>query len=283
MLAPTLAPTLAQLQRDFMAHLLAPAGTTNRFVIRDAIIDDRNENGISAETRLHVYHYGYRARLLEVMQDVFERTWAYLGDDGFERAARDYIEATPSNGKTLNRFGEHFSAWLVSQYADDGEIAEIARIDWMMRCAFDGADAVPIGTTHLTQITAEDWAVVGFAFHPTLTLAPFHYNAASMWEALERGEAPPAAAPLSAETSIVVWRRDVRPHFRTIDQMEAAAIQQMRAGASFAAMCEAMSAAFPVEDIARLAGQWLRRWLDDEMLCAVLLPSELSTPSQTAS
>jgi hypothetical protein len=263
---------LRQTQRRFMDYLLAAqtdAASPSTAPIHAEILDGGR---VSVERRLHIYHHAYRARLVEVMQDVFERTWAYLGDNGFEQAAHGFIEQHPSSQKTLNRYGEQFPAYLAQTFEDDPDIAEVATVDWMVRCAFDGADAAPITPAALASLVPEDWAVVGFTFHPTTAVTPIGYNAASIWEALENTLPPPPATRLPQETSLVVWRREFRPHFLTIDATEAAAIAALQTGASFAETCDRLATMYPDADVATMAGVWLRRWLADDMLIAVRLP-----------
>ena len=255
---------LATLQRDMIDFILQspiPAPGTHR-ITAEVVSTPK----LAPEQRLYVYHYGYRARLVEVMRDVFERTWAYLGDDGFEVAAHGFIESAPSTGRTLNRFGETFATWLTSEYPNDIEVVEIAMIDWMMRVAFDGLDMAPISLAALAQLKAEDWATVGFDFHPTLALSPITHNAASIWESLERGETPPNAMRLPEETFLLAWRKDVRSHFVTIGSAERIAIEHLRGGASFAETCDRLSGLLPDEEIPAAMGSWLGRWLSEEML-----------------
>lgn len=232
-----------------------------------AVVADSGRVGV--EQRLHIYYHAYRSRLVEVLQDVFERTWTYLGDDGFEHAAREFIDETHSSARTLNRFGESFPAWLRQKFPDDGVVAEVALIDGLLRCAFDGGNAAPLQLTDLAAISGEDWATVGFDFHPTLVLAPLAFNAARIWEALESGVSPAAPAKLAAPTFLVVWRRDFRPHFKTVEAIEAAAIVSLRGGKSFASTCESLEISFLEDNTVAKLGESLRRWIDDEMLISI--------------
>jgi hypothetical protein len=262
---------LAELQQRFLAYLLVPSqslATQQHFI--SELID--GENAIRSSARLGIYHHAYRARLLEVMQDVFERTWAYLGDDGFAAAAHGYIESAPSSGRTLNRFGESFPAWLATSYPADGDLAEVARIDWMMRIAFDAADAVPISFDALAILGPEQWDGARFVFHPSLQTARMHYNAASIWGALEAEHAPPPPERLVTPAAIVVWRKDTRPHFLTVGALEAEAITRLQRGETFGQMCEALNEIAAEADVALAVGGWLKRWLDEGMLSDLKVP-----------
>lgn len=252
---------LQQLQQNFIALLHNEANTIGTEVVAGGRID--------VATRLHIYHHGYRARLLEVLQDVFEHSWGYLGDDAFNEQASGFIESQSSTYRTLNRYGDGFPKYLASQFPKDAEIAEIAQLDWMMRCAFDGANATPLTVNDLARIAPAQWAHLGFKFHPTLTLHTFSYNAASIWDALDHNQAPSPAQALAEIATIVVWRRDVRPHFMTVDALQAKAISLLQGGASFAASCEQLQVTFPKMDVVPALGVAMRSWLDNEMLVAI--------------
>jgi hypothetical protein len=253
-------PLLAA-QRDFLAFL---HDAPNEFAACVA------EGGrIDPERRLAIYHHAFRARLLEVMQDVFERTWAYLGDDAFAASVNSFITDHPPAERTLNRFGAQFPSWLSQRFPRDRDIAEVATLDWMLRCAFDGADCPPLQIDTLAALDAEAWSSAGFEFHPTLSVAPVTHNAASIWEALENGAAPPAAAALPTPAFLLVWRKQFQPHFITIDAVEAEAIAMLRDGLSFATTCATLEAHHPGCEISQFIGGALRRWVDEEMLVRV--------------
>lgn len=248
-------------QRDFLAFL---HNAPNEFITRVA------EGGrIDPQRRLAIYHHAFRARLLEVMQDVFERTWAYLGDDAFAGSVNGFIADHPPAERTLTRFGAQFPAWLAQRFTSDRDIAEVATLDWMLRCAFDGADVTPLQIDALAALDADAWSRAGFEFHPTLVVAPVTHNAASIWEALEHGATPPAAAALPTPACLLVWRKQFQPHFITIDAIEAEAIAMLRDGLSFATTCATLEAHHPGCEISQFIGGALRRWVDEEMLVGV--------------
>jgi hypothetical protein len=255
---------LSELQNRFIGYLHSDASVGNA-ELHAGIVDDGR---IGVERRLHIYHHAYRARLIEVLQDVFERTWAYLGDDGFADCADAFIESHPSAARTLNRFGADFPAWLVERFPNDGEIAEVATIDWQLRCAFDGPDAAPLSHANVTALSVEDWAVVGFEFHPTANVVPISYNAASIWDALEQGQTPPPVTKLDEPTFLLTWRKGLQPHFVSIGRAEADAIALLQDGESFAATCTILDERYPNAEIAQMLGKALRRWVDEEMLIA---------------
>lgn len=224
---------------------------------------------IGVDLRLHIYHNAYRMRLVECLQDSFEKTWTYLGDSAFEAAALSFIEATPPSLRSLRWYGDAFPAWLAERFPDDGDIAELAAIDWQLRRAFDGPDADPIPPAGLAGLAEDDWETVGFRFVPTLHLLPIRYNTVAIWHALDEEQAPSVVVPLPEPAWLLIWRIGWQPHFRTVGAVEQAALSQLLEGASFAAVCASLSRQFSDEEAAAVAGESLGIWLHDEMIAGL--------------
>lgn len=251
-------PDLTDLQIAFHDHLLNLPSTIEHEVL---------EGGrIGVDHRLHIYHNAYRARLLENLQDAFEKTWAYLGDEAFEATALAFIEDNPPRHRNLRWHGAAFPQWLENRFPKDFDIAELALIDWKLRLAFDGPNATPIQQAELAGLSAEDWATVGFQFVPTLFIAPLRFNTVNIWHAIDQEQAPPAAGPLAQSTWLLIWRKGWQPHFRTIQAVEHAALSQLQDGASFAQVCAALSEQFSDQEAASVAAASLRTWLQDALI-----------------
>ena len=150
-------PELTDLQVAFHDHLLNLPSTISQEV---------SEGGhIGVDHRLHIYHNAYRARLLENLQDAYEKTWAYLGDETFESSALAFIEDNPPRHRNLRWHGAAFPQWLAERFLQDQDIAELALIDWQLRLAFDGPNATPVQPAELAGfLEVEQLAPVGGYF-----------------------------------------------------------------------------------------------------------------------
>ncbi|MGH6645352.1 HvfC/BufC family peptide modification chaperone [Aquabacterium sp.] len=223
---------------------------------------------------LGIYHHAYRARLLETLRDSFGHTLMYLGDEWFDALSAEFIEAHPSASANLRWYGAAYPDWLAQRldHADDlgdhPEVAELARVDWALRSAFDGPDAQALAMTDLAALAPEAWATVVFKPHPTLALLSLRCNTLSLWHALDQDAEVPAAEALPSAMTVAAWRLDERPHFRSASPMEAVALQALLQGHSFAETCDLLSARFPEENAAALAGGFLRRWTEEGLLSA---------------
>jgi hypothetical protein len=239
--------SLIDLQRQFCARLLdAPNAIADRLA------------GETAELGLAVYHHAYRAQLVACLADTYEKLWAWLGDESFQAAAERYVAAHPPRSWTLNDYGASFPAFLADLYPDDAEVAELARLDWALRRAFDGEDASPISAADLAEV---DWETARFRFTPTLQVFPIRTNCAPIWNALAVEETPPPAAALGEPAAIRVWRLGLAPQFSSMDACEYDSLCRLQAGASFSDLCahlgETLGEAQATPTIAQVLGTWL--------------------------
>lgn len=254
---------LLRLQAEFQHHLLGAPST-----IADTVAPGR---GIGVARRLQIYHHAYRARLVETLADTFGHTARYLGEDWFETDAGAYVETHPSTRPSLRDYGSDFPAWLQDRHPQDGDIGELAAIDWALRRAFDGPDATVLGLADLAALAPEAWATLGLQLQPTAMMLTLHFNSLALWQALDADQAPPLATPLATPGALLVWRRDLQPHFRSLSAVEALALQRLMAGDSFEGVCRTLAERFVDQDAAAEAGTLLRRWVDDGLLAGVLL------------
>ena len=240
--------SLAQLQRDFSAHILTGA----------AEVEPHIKGG--ARRGLAVYRHAYRATLTECLRDSFEKTLLWLGEDAFDAAALIHIPGHPPSSWTLADYGRGFDQTLAGLYPDDPEIEELAWLDWSLRRAFDGPDAPPLDPAALAEV---DWDAARLSLAPTLVMCPVTTNCAALWTGLVNEE-PPAAQTLDGFAGLIVWRQALSPRFVTLTQPEYRALEQAKAGVSFGAICSGLAEEFPdPEAAAAYAGGLLGRWLAD--------------------
>lgn len=251
---------LAQVQRDLHDYLL-DAG--------DAVLPRIKSGGrIGVTQRLGIYHNAYRVRLADTLRDTYEKTWTYLGDAHFDSCARAYIDAHPPRHRSLRDYGGQLPDWLAAQFPSDLDIAELARMDWHLRQAFDGPDAEAIGLDALADIAPERWETLGFEPVPTLQLLPLQFNTPAIWTALDHGDAPPEAQPLSEPAGLCIWRRGWQPHFRTLDEVEYRALLQVQQGRRFAAICPLLAEG--CDDAQARIARTLQAWFNEGVIARVV-------------
>lgn len=250
---------LARVQGDFQHFLLNVAST-----IAEQI---RPGGRIPVDKRLGIYHNAYRVRLVDNLRDTYEKTWTYLGDTLFEQCALAYVETHPPAHRSLRDYGAALPDWLAARFPDDLDIAELARMDWLLRQAFDGPDAEALSLDALADLTADDWEKLGFCFVPTLALSPLRFNTPAIWRALDQGAPPPTALRLPASAGLCVWRRGWQPHFRTLDETGFTALSRLCESARFAEVCQTLSET--CADASTRIAHYLRSWLTDGLVAGL--------------
>ncbi|MGH8673086.1 MAG: DNA-binding domain-containing protein [Burkholderiales bacterium] len=252
---------LLQVQLAFQDHLLHGSQE-----IAGAV---RPGRGLDIAGRLAIYHHAYRARLVDAVREGHEHTASWLGAQAFDELAGEFVEHHPSRHPNLRWYAQGFAPWLQTRRPDDRVLAELATLDWALRCAFDGPDAPVLGLADLARVSADEWSRVGFELQPTAARRVFRWNALAIWHALDEDLAPPLERKLEQPVDGLIWRRDLQPHFRSLQPFEAAALNLIGSGIGFGAACEELAARFPEGDAAREVGALLRRWIDDGLLSAL--------------
>lgn len=252
------APQLLDLQQSLQAYLIG----------QESLIDTklRRGPGIAVERRLSIYHHAYRARLQDTLADSYGHTLRYLGADWFERDALAFVEGHGSHHFSLRWYGADFADWLALRWPDDGEIAELAALDWALRSAFDAADAPVLTMSDLAALSPEDWADLRLKLPPSYARLKQSFNTLALWQGLDNDETPPAAQPLSTPLDLLVWRRGHSPHFRSLGPLEAQALDALAAGRSFAETCADLAEMQPELNVPAEMGALLRRWVEEELL-----------------
>lgn len=243
---------LRELQRRFLAGIVEDDADAEALIVDDA--------RVGAAKRLAIYRNNYRASLTGVLADHHERLHAWLGDEQFDTVAGAYVAAHPSTTRNLRHYGGGFAAFLAGHFPDDGELAELARLDWALRAAFDAPDVPALDAVRVTGL-GETWLEQPLTLHPSARLLSARFNVAALWRALDAGEEPPEPVALAAPVVLLVWRNGLQPHFRSLSEAEAAALARLEAGATFtglsAHVIEAVGEAAAMEELAGWLGQWL--------------------------
>ncbi len=250
---------LSELQTDFQRILLNADCTGADWVNVSA-------HGISPQDRLGIYHNAYRVRLIDVLLDTFEHTAAYLGDDWFHQLASVYVQSHHSKQCNIGLYGRAFPQFLADQLVDDGEVSELAMMDWKLRRAFDGADSTAMTHDHLEQLVTANSNTVCLQPVPTLSMSTQHFNTLDIWHAINQDERPPVVERLPQPIDVLIWRKGNSPHFRSLSKIESSAIACVCSGFTLDAIGTALEKQFPDTDVATEFGVTLHRWLDDQLL-----------------
>jgi hypothetical protein len=69
----------------------------------------------------------------------------------------------------------------------------------------------------------------------------------------------------------LIWRKSLNVSFRSLAAAERWALDAAQRGERFPAMCEGICAFVSPDEAPALAAGWLRTWVDDELITAVVV------------
>jgi hypothetical protein len=232
--------------------------------------DDKIKSAISGESpeqinlRLDIYANSYRLRLMEALSDTFPALHTLVGDERFAQLASDYIDDNPSQHFSLRYFGHHLSSWLES-YSLTNEfpvIAEISAFEWSLREAFDAADDSLLTVENLQNIPAQQWESLVFTFHPSVQRIDLLWNTAQLWKVIDEGTEQIEIEKSDCPTGWLVWRKDLKTWFRSMEVDEAWAVDQMMSGENFSTICNGLTEWVDEEFAAQRAVGFMQTWLE---------------------
>lgn len=248
---------LAELQRGMQAHVLREDATALDAVAASA--------DAGAGRRLGVYAHAYRARLLGVLRNDFPGLRALAGEDDFERLALAYVQATPSTHFNVRWYGARLPAFARERapWSTRAELAEMAELEWKLGLAFDAADQASVEFAALAALAPADWPALRLGLDASLQRARLTRNVDAIRRAVDREEAAPALETLAAAQGWATWRREWIVRHRRLEDDEAAALDAVAQGATFADLCAQLCRWHAAEDVAARAATLLRRWVED--------------------
>jgi hypothetical protein len=275
-------PGLAETQRLFWQLVSAPEG------VRAALATPGSEGArlragveaiiasdarLSAVERLDIYAEMYFYRLHDCLAEDFRAVHAVIGPTRFHNLVTDYLLAHPSTHPSLRFAGRHLPRLLDSHplAAQWPFLADLARFEWAIIDAFDAADAAPLTARDLESVPAPAWAALRLRLVPSVRLLEARAAVQEVWSQVDRCGTP--TAPLVTPTNLLVWRSDLRVFHRPVEAAEYAALQRVRGGATFGAICEDAAARGGDDAAATTLFRIVEHWLADGLVMGPLAPA----------
>lgn len=222
---------------------------------------------LPAELRWYIYANAYQSRLLECLQQDFEQTWAYVGDEMFASLCLAYLQQHPPHSWTLRDLGAQFPLHLEQALPGHPQVSELAEFEWRLRAAFDAADAEPLTLGEIQCLDPESWPDLRFLVTPSTDLHHQHFNSLEVWKALKAEQAPPPPQRSEFAIPCLIWRdAERRTRYRSLEADEAVLIDALLHQEAFATLCVLLNARLPGDNAAFQAGQYLQQWLTDGLL-----------------
>lgn len=230
---------------------------------------------------ISAYRHAYGARLTEALRDNFEILAQAMGDESFDALAEAYRVKYPSTEPSIRWFGHRLAEFMAEQLeAGSGLVphpafADLARMDWALRQAFDAADAPVISRDALAALAPEQFAGLRFTPHPSLQLLALDWAIEAAWRSLREytdgnGDEPELPEPEASPHQLLAWRRGLETLWRSLSPSEAALLQAMLRGDDFGTLCElAAELSGDADQAVTIAAAALTQWLEDGLLSAM--------------
>lgn len=235
-----------------------------------AAIRDGTDPGalLQAGPGLAAYRHAYWARLRDALADNFPAVAQALGDAGFAELADAYARAHPPREPSIRWHGDRFADFLVHA-APHPALADLARLDWALRQAFDGGELPPLSREFLAGQAPDRWAGLRARLQPHASLLQLDWAVAPLWHRLqaarESGEEAELPPPEALAHSLLVSRGEGgQTVWRSLADEEAEALALLLAAASLADWLNTQGEAALAQAVA-----WLQRWASDQFLAVV--------------
>jgi hypothetical protein len=251
---------LRQLQREMQRALLGEERAI------EAHIADTPP--LTKEARLGIYRHAYVTRLVEALREYYPVLYQILGDEDFDALGAVFVRAHPSVHRSIRWYGRELAAFLQAEspFAEQPILAEIASFEWRLAESFDSADSDILDRGTVAGLAPGEWADLAFRFHPSVQQLTLEWNTVAVWKAVSAEESPPTPRRSSDAVEWLIWRRDLENYFRSIDSVEATALDAALAGRNFAQICDALALELPEEEVPLRAASLIATWLDSGLL-----------------
>jgi hypothetical protein len=231
--------------------------------------DDDTAQGAPNQPGVAVYRNAYRARLMEVLRDSYDKTWTWIGDDAFAAVACHHLILHPPASWTLDDAGKGFDRTVAELLADHPEAADLAWLERAMQDAFCCADT-PVLDPHAFAERTAGFGDAGWADMPVRLVAGLQMrevmtDCVALWNAIDSGEAV-TAWQFAQPRTVLVWRHGFTPRCRLATNPEVAILAQVRTGARFGDVCETLVSRMGEVKGVAAAGTLLGQWLADGLL-----------------
>ena len=225
----------------------------------------RGDARASAIDRVEIYANMYFYRLLDAIKEDFPATLALLGEVHFHNLITGYLTESPPTDPSITEASRHLAEFARNSSALDKWpfIADLIRLERAMVEVFLGPDARPLSVDAMKGIPAAQWPSLRITVHPALQVINSDWRVDEILRAVESEQ--PLREPKHERRAILVWRNNHSVNYRPLDAHERRALNMIRFGYPFGAMCEAIAihgddSVTPAE-ISRMFLRWLTEGL----------------------
>ncbi len=255
---------LNDLQQQMLAWL--QVGDTR---INDSVFGTEK---VPAQIRLDIYAHAYKYRLVEALEDTFPALNTLMGDEDFFNLGVAYINAHPSQHFSLRYFGHLLSSFLASDihYKEQVLLSEMAQFEWLLRAAFDAKDGSALTLESLQTINPDSWPILQFEFHQSINQITLQYNTPQLWKAIDQQLEPIDIICHEHAINWLIWRKDLRNYYRSIEVDEAWALRAMINGSNFSEVCTGVCEWVDEQHVAMRVAGFIQNWINEDLIIDII-------------
>lgn len=251
---------------DFLAQ--ADAETVRRF--EQTFVETE---GFPRVERMEVYADAYYWRLHGVLEEHFPLVVWLAGQARFRNLVTDYVLFAPSVDPDIRQLGARFPAFVRTHAVVEEvpALADLAGIQWSIIDVLDDSDETTVTEEAMRAIPVEQWPTLRFRPAVATRLHRSAYDYGRIVRAEADGEDPGTLALERHDPAlhIAVFRREHAVYHRTLEPPEGRALEVLRGGGTFDAICRAAAGEAGTDASPQQVVEWLRRWLASSMIAAI--------------
>ncbi len=252
-------PSLADLQTWLAGVITDPRGPKN--IPLDRIEELVETPHFPVLERLSVYADAYFLRLLETLSENFPATRRALGDDGFRRAAAEYLLRNPSRSPSVENLGERFPEFFKDYPLSAGFpfLPDLAKLEWTVLVSLYTDRSPQLNPGDFGALTTADWERVRVGLDPTVQILKTDWAVEQLWRRKNAGNGKRAfALKAPAPRSLLVYRDDEWVQVIRINSAQTVALESFLKGMTLGETCAALEK-METNEIPLQA--WFRIWI----------------------
>ncbi|MDJ0979276.1 MAG: DNA-binding domain-containing protein [Erythrobacter sp.] len=227
--------------------------------------------GDSHALGLSVYRGNYRSALMSALEETYERTARYIGEEGFRTACINHAIANPPSHWTIDAAGEGFDRTCADLFPNNREVSELAWLEWTMLELADAPNSEAVTPQDFAQASASfgdaEWMGLELTFQPRAAARLVTHDMTALWKSLDEPGEDRDLRGYETPQGCLVWREGERPTFIMTSADTAQAFIAVQTGARYGDLIglvagdDADEAA--ITEAAQKAGAMLGQWLGE--------------------
>lgn len=215
---------------------------------------------LSATQQFAIYSEGYRLRLLAAIRSDYPALIALIGNETFDVAAQQYIEATPSKSYTLDIYPHGFAGFF-AKHSNDMFAAELALLEQAIAEVFTAPDSDVLAPDALAGVSMDVFAGMKLPLRDASKLLQFEYPV-NDWLVAQRAGQNPAKSD-ATQTWLLVYRHHNEVKRLSMSHMEYLMLEKLDAGLDVGEALDSVAAGNPINagDMKTNLQNWFANWM----------------------